>query len=458
MISQQTDVSMALVQGVAPRMHAGQRISLALLALGILAFGIAWLSGTPPVPWWVAALLLTIGITGYAWALHGPNGELRSVPFVIQSLTSGGVWAWLCAVALTGFYICLYWFPESLSGLTAMFDPLSHVLRNRPADHWFVYAALYTLAVLLMGSKFILKHRHVTYQIVRTLSVMFFQLIFAFLLPAFLQWLEQPEYYFTYFWPLKYEYLFPESIDWLLANSSRVGVFMLGWGLAASFILVPVLTYFFGKRWYCSWVCGCGGLAETAGDPFRHLADSSARAWRIERWMIHGVLVFITVTTLLVWLNAWQGGSLLGRVSGPFARMYGFLIGAVFSGVIGTGFYPLLGNRVWCRFGCPQAAILGLLQKHLSRFRITTNGGQCISCGNCTAQCEMGIDVKAYAQHGQDIVRASCVGCGICSTVCPRGVLRLENGPLSTRRHTESRLNLTLSGDDLRPDNDLNPG
>jgi ferredoxin len=100
----------------------------------------------------------------------------------------------------------------------------------------------------------------------------------------------------------------------------------------------------------------------------------------------------------------------------------------MFSGVIGTGFYPILGNRSWCRFGCPQAAILGIIQKYCSRFRITTNGGQCIGCGNCSTYCEMGIDVKAYAQRGQDIVRASCVGCGICSAVCPRGVLRLENG------------------------------
>ena len=93
-----------------------------------------------------------------------------------------------------------------------------------------------------------------------------------------------------------------------------------------------------------------------------------------------------------------------------------------------VGFYPLLGSRVWCRFGCPQAAILGLWQRLFSRFRITTNGGQCMSCGNCSTYCEMGIDVRAYAQRSENIVRASCVGCGVCAAVCPRGVLKLGNG------------------------------
>jgi polyferredoxin len=105
----------------------------------------------------------------------------------------------------------------------------------------------------------------------------------------------------------------------------------------------------------------------------------------------------------------------------------------VFAGVIGVGFYPIMGSRVWCRFGCPLAAILGMQQRFFSRFRITTNGGQCISCGNCSTYCEMGIDVKWYAQRGQNIVRSSCVGCGICATVCPRGVLKLENGPREGR-------------------------
>jgi polyferredoxin len=256
---------------------------------------------------------------------------------------------------------------------------------------------------------------------------MFFQLGIAFLLPMFLRKLNEPEFYFSYFWPLKYNYLFPSDVS-ALASEGNLGVFMVLWGAILTFIATPILSYKYGKRWYCSWVCGCGGLAETAGDPYRHLSDKSLKAWKIERWMVHSILVFITLTTALLWINSYYKGGVLGAVSGAFAQWYGFFIGAIFSGVIGVGFYPLMGPRVWCRFGCPLAAILGIFQRFKSRFRITTNGGQCISCGNCSTYCHMGIDVRWYAQRGQNIVRSSCVGCGICASVCPRGVLKLENG------------------------------
>jgi hypothetical protein len=49
-----------------------------------------------------------------------------------------------------------------------------------------LYMALYTTIVGL-GYKFILKYLHNKYQLVRTLSVMFFQLGFAFLIPEILE-------------------------------------------------------------------------------------------------------------------------------------------------------------------------------------------------------------------------------------------------------------------------------
>lgn len=490
------------IEGLSTGMKLGSLLGLSGLTILFLAvFNI----DLPNQTIWLYGSLLSIivGTIIYSRALYlnKPEG-IKNDGIWFKSLTSKGIFAWGAGIIITLFYIILYWFPEYLglaqeggknSGIVSFFDPLSYILNGNTASQWFVYGTLYTVAILAFGFKFILKYRHNRYQIVRTISVMFFQLGFAFLIPEILTKLNPTLPYFAKdlknMWPLNY-YFFE---DWHLNNllaGGNLGMFMLLFGLFLIFVGSPILTYFYGKRWYCSWVCGCGGLAETAGDPFRHLSDKSTKAWKFERWIIHLVLIFsfvMTVAVIYTFLSNNPDKSLITKNqfvygvslmiglltaaififkrknmdkdavytmvslvliiigcilinffsnnqhilfidSYKLRSWYGFAIGAAFSGVVGVGFYPILGNRVWCRFGCPMAAILGLQQRLFSKFRITTNGGQCISCGNCSNACEMGIDVRAYAQKGENIVRSSCVGCGICSAVCPRGVLKLENG------------------------------
>jgi polyferredoxin len=381
--------------------------------------------------------------------LFKPEG-IKNNGVWFKSLSARGVWGWLVAIVITAFYTVLYFCPATwLVGLTDLFEPLSQAVRGNAADKWFVYGSMYTFSVLALGVKFIYKYRHNRYQILRTISVMFFQTGFSFLIPAFLQIMSEPEYYFTYFWPLKDYYGSPGAVQYY-GHASSISVFFIGFSALMTFVGTPVLTYFFGKRWYCSWVCGCGGLAETAGDSFRHLSDKSLKAWKVERWMIHSVLVAVVLMTGLLWVNSYQQGGVLGTFSQAYSTAYGYIIGMAFSGVVGVGFYPIMGSRVWCRFGCPQAAILGIFQKKKSKFRITTNGGQCISCGNCSTYCEMGIDVRHYAQRGQDVVRASCVGCGICAAVCPRGVLRLEGASEDIAERTQQTRVIQVRLEDVK--------
>ncbi len=481
-----------------------QKLASALAAIGLLiilmaAINIKMVATVQML--WLSLSLISIGTIWFAYRAYLTKSPgIKNDGIMFSSLTNKGLWAWMAGIFITGFYVLLYWFPSYLglaqddqgnTGLVAFFDPLSMLLKSKPASQWFVYGVLYTLAILIFGLRFIWKYRYNKYQILRTLSVMFFQLGFAFLIPEFLQKLNYPYNDMKNMWPLNYYFFDEWSIKGFL-EGGNLGWFMLLFGILMIFIISPVLTYLYGKRWYCSWVCGCGGLAETAGDAFRHLSDKSIKAWQIERWLVHLVLLFAFLMTMGViysfFHNNPQGywfdkGSIVMLISiivigligtnwlvKPFKNKidqkalyiftgvmtlglllmivsyftgnknalfidfytlrssYGFIIGAIFSGIVGVGFYPLMGNRVWCRFGCPMAAILGIQQKLFSRFRITTNGGQCISCGNCSTYCEMGIDVRSYAQKGQNIVRSSCVGCGICAAVCPRGVLRLENG------------------------------
>ena len=377
-------------------------------------------------------LLSTIGIAVfgsllYIFPMHRkePAGIKNNGVFH-SSMKSKGVVGIVTGSYLILLFIILYWFPEYLTNLTLIVDPISLALSGNPAGQWFLYGIIYTLAILVMGIRMFRKYKGNKYQTLRTASVMFFQLSFAFLIPEILVLLNKPWHDFKNIWPLDYTFFFDYRIEGMLTNGS-LGFFMLIWGIILIIIGVPLLTYIYGKRWYCSWVCGCGGLAETAGDPYRQLSDKSLKAWNVERIMVHSVLVLAVVMTGVTIVNYFMEFGLLNNATNVFHSIYGFAIGSAFAGVIGTGFYPLMGNRVWCRYGCPLAAYIGIVQRFKSRFRITTNGGQCISCGNCSTYCEMGIDVRWYAQRGQNVVRASCVGCGVCSAVCPRGVLKLEN-------------------------------
>ena len=511
MIKNNESISFAKLE--ANNLNAIQKLSVALGVVGLLVFLLAIFNTSFSNK--TLVLIISLGLITTGTILFSNNVYLNKSKGIkndgvwFKSISSRGILAWATGILLTSFYIILYFFPkylglaaegESNTGLIALFDPLSKLLNGNPASQWFVYGTLYTLAILVFGYKFMLKYRHNRYEQLRTASVMFFQLGFAFLIPEFMSRLNaSPDYNLPYYdlksmWPLNY-YLFDSwSINGLLSSGS-LGLIMLLFGIVSIFVISPILTYKYGKRWYCSWVCGCGALAETAGDPFRQLSNKKLSAWKLERWLVHTVLVFSVVMTVALiytylgsdpskfWLtknvflisvgifltllftviilfkrNELGKDARYGAIgffvviaalllmhftgttnevflikSSNLRSAYGLYIGSIFSGVIGTGFYPILGNRVWCRFGCPMAAVLGFQQRMFSKFRITTNGGQCISCGNCSTYCEMGIDVRAYAQKGDNIVRSSCVGCGVCSAVCPRGVLKLENDSMKGR-------------------------
>lgn len=397
--------------------------------------------------WWLTFGLAIIGALMFILPdviLLGPKG-IKNNGIYHHVATNRGWVAILVFFYVVGFYILLYFFPDFVVNWTYILDPISQSISGNVASQWFLYGFMYSTIMTVMGIRMYIKYRHNVYQMIRTTSVLFFQIAFAFIIPEILVRFNKPYFDFKNAFPLDYDFFFDWNINNLIESGS-LGIFMLVWGIVLTLIIVPLMVYFYGKRWYCSWVCGCGGLAETLGDPYRQLSDKTLKAWRIERWLIHGVLVFALLMTGFTLYTYFSGeDSILGLKTYDLQYYYGFLIGSLFSGVIGTGFYPILGNRAWCRFGCPLAAYMGIIQRFKSRFRITTNGGQCISCGNCSTYCEQGIDVRAYAQKGENIVRASCVGCGICSAVCPRGVLKLENGPEKNR----IKSNPILLGNDI---------
>lgn len=331
------------------------------------------------------------------------------------------------SLSLIAFYVVLYW-EHKVQELTG-FAPLTSLseqlgLRNR----WYLYGLLYTVAISGGAIYYLRRHGNSRYNRLRISVNVAIQVALGFSLPFIMPLFGGKELYFSYFWPLKYDYLYPQTL-------ADLPLYFALYTIVGSLLAAPILAVVFGKRWYCSWICGCGGLANTFGDPWRHLTSKSTKAWRFEKWSIHIVLFIAIATTFLIGLD-W----LIGAEHPTFHRLvagndwkdwsvksfYGFAVGAILAGVVGTGLYPLAGPRVWCRNFCPMAAVLGWVQK-VGRFRIRVKPDMCISCGNCSSYCEMGIDVRSYAQSNESFTRASCVGCGMCAHMCPRGVLKLEN-------------------------------
>ncbi|MFC1851287.1 4Fe-4S binding protein [candidate division CSSED10-310 bacterium] len=340
------------------------------------------------------------------------RAETLGQHFTTSSLKNRGWPAWSLAVILVVFYIVLYY--------SELFNKVMDPIFHGKADKWTLYGFLYTVAVLWGGIVFILKNKRSRYQIIRTSVIMCSQVVLAFFIPTFMRMLGTKDFYFSYLWPLKIEYLYPNVIF-------SYPLPIVFYSFLMSLIVFPLLAFFFGKRFYCSWICGCGGLANTFGDPWRHLSTKTKRAWKFEVISIHSTLVFALFATAVMIIN-WgigQNYPRFAQLAWKVQSVYGFVVGFFLAGMAGVALYPLMGTRVWCRFFCPMAALLGLIQR-IGWFHIASQGELCIACGNCSKYCEMGIDVRAYAMKGEDFTRASCVGCGMCAHVCPRGVLKLE--------------------------------
>jgi NosR/NirI family nitrous oxide reductase transcriptional regulator len=377
-----------------------------------------WLS-LPAVPSWAGALLAAAGAAGLiATGRRGDRYSWLGISFIAFYSVYG-----IKAGEGNEFWPYRDWGYKVLSFF------------NRPWSFW--YTVLYTLTMTVFGIQAIKRwglDRKDKFQIWRYVSLLSFQWIFFFLIPEFLfqwavryQWVgarlaHNPQfagqawraYGIVYAWPLFFYTFF--------GNPSKIWIV---WGLLLTFVIIPIFVLFHGKR-YCSWICGCGGLAETFGDRWRHLAPKGRASIRWE-WMNMAVLILAVAVTLAVLL---KDGILLLRGPATWGlETYHLMADIWLVGILPVTLYPFLGGKVWCRYWCPLAKLMHLMsafytRRGVSRFRIVAND-KCIACTECSRNCQVGIDVMSYAlkQEVLDNATSSCIGCGICVSVCPMDTL-----------------------------------
>ncbi len=390
--------------------------------------------------WFAGALLggpapfgLGQGVGGVAWA--GTGFALLSLGGLVVMGARGDRWSWLGVSFFVWYSIygikvgsgSEFW-PYRGWGYETMsfFD--------RPWAFW--YTILYTTLMTVFGVRALKRwglDRRDRFQIWRFASLISFQWVFFFLIPEFLfqlavkhQWVgaalaSDPQfaeqawrsYGIIYAWPLFfYTFFYDPNTVWVV------------WGVLLTFVVIPIFVLFNGKR-YCSWICGCGGLAETFGDRWRHLAPKGKASVRWE-WMNTAVLILAVVVTVLM-----LGRDVIGLLGAADKGMwvYRIIADVWLVGILPVTLYPFMGGKVWCRYWCPLAKMMGMMSKvyvklGISRFHIVAND-KCIACNECSRNCQVGIDVMQYAlkQEPIDNATSSCIGCGICVTVCPMDTL-----------------------------------
>ena len=189
-----------------------------------------------------------------------------------------------------------------------------------------------------------------------------------------------------------------------------------------TFVLIPALIYFWGKGAYCGWICSCGALAETLGDPHRHKMPHGPGWNRLN--MLGQVILLLVVAPA----GPARRGLDLAELGWPPASSRSASTATPGSSTSSSPGSSATASTSGSPAGCgaaspvPLAALMHVYAR-FSRFRILAEKKKCISCNVCTTVCHQGIDVMNFANKGLPMEDPECVRCSACVQSCPTGVL-----------------------------------
>lgn len=371
------------------------------------------------------------GLQGYAWysTLNFFLGWLGSLVWLGSGTAAfvvllqrrkhyfGNTWNFIKYTYLTCVAIFFTWiYFSSILGQDAGWV--------KEPTYWYSFLYCTTMALFALRRAIVKKTRYIKLQMT---SVVFIQVFFLFLLPYHLY---QPLIE-SNFSPTSYirAEMFPQGgwsafgfiLLWPLnINNFGTSTFWTWFPFVQTFGILFLLVWKFGKGAYCGWVCSCGGMAETLGDEYRTKSPHGPKAKSLEN-IGQFVLAFAFIATALYFAKTHlHFGNAL--VADTLWGVYKFSIDVFFAGVLGLGVYFFMGGRIWCRYGCPLAALMHIYTR-FSKYRILSEKKKCISCNICTKVCHMGIDVMGFSSKGIPMNDAECVRCSTCVHSCPTQVL-----------------------------------
>ena len=177
------------------------------------ALAVPSLAGDWDLLLWTTGLVAVGGLAQFHLRHAGTEPGVRNDGVFFRSLTRRGALGWLAGVGMTAFYCILYWWDDAWGT-----SPLQVASRwstrspepRRAARGQMVPLRNHVPAVLLMGVRMLWRYRHCDTTCGGP-QASCSSVGLAFLLPQLLKNAGQPEFYFSYFWPLKPEHLRPSA-------------------------------------------------------------------------------------------------------------------------------------------------------------------------------------------------------------------------------------------------------
>lgn len=291
---------------------------------------------------------------------------------------------WVCAIVYTIYGVKFSLWP---------FQGVYGALMKAKADPGFLYGALYSVLMTWFGLKAMRRYREDPVQQKRLGTLFAAQWLVYFLLPWGLWFLAHYAHYWrlwavTLTYPLGYYGLWDPAPK-LFSGS------LLPWALAslAGFLVfMPIFSIYHGKG-FCAWFCPCGGLAETVGDAWRHKAPRVKGIRHLE--FSSTVILVLTVLASIHLISGYR--ELVNPTK--LKSVYKLIVDIGLASIVAITLYPFAGGRVWCRFFCPLARWMELWGRWGGGKPAIMSNEECISCEECTRNCQMGIDVRAFAQR-----------------------------------------------------------
>lgn len=195
---------------------------------------------------------------------------------------------------------------------------------------------------------------------------------------------------------------------------------MLIWYAIISFVFIPVAVFLFGRRAWCTYICGMGVLAETLGDDYRSLGPKTKTPPPTLTAFKWAILALTVVLTVLAFSGSEQGKTF----NLIFMTVFILFLRTFLMQAVNIILMPKYGTRIWCKYFCPQGLLINLISR-FSRFALIKDESLCTHCGTCNQSCSMAIDIAG----GPTIIRnGECVGCGVCVEVCPQKAITLNTG------------------------------